>query len=62
MLDMVFFTVSMSPESAVRPPWREIVGTPHGKANIVVFAVDEAHTIVDWLVIDRSILWYNLHI
>ena len=45
------FAVFMSPECALKPPWRNIFTTPHGKANIVLVAVDEAHCIEDWSVI-----------
>ena len=44
------FAVFMSPECAIKPPWRLIYSTPYGKDNIVLVAVDEAHCIEDWLV------------
>ena len=46
----IFLTVLMSLECAVKPAWCGIFTTPHGKKNIVVVAVDEAHCIEDWLV------------
>ena len=46
----ILFAVFMSPECAIKPPWRLIYTTPYGKNNIVLVAVDEAHCIEDWLV------------
>ena len=34
----------------MKPLWRNVFTTPHGKTNIVLAAVDEAHCIEDWLV------------
>jgi superfamily II DNA helicase RecQ len=35
----------MSPETAVKPPWRNIFQTPHFKKVLALVAVDEAHCI-----------------
>ena len=39
----------MSPEIAVRPPWRNIFSTPFFKEHLTLVAVDEAHCIPEWL-------------
>lgn len=47
---LLHYTVFMSPECAIKPPWCKIYTTPYGKKNIVLVAVDEAHCIEDWSV------------
>ena len=46
----VVIIVFMSPEIAVRPPWRNIFQTSLFKERLALVAVDEAHCIPEWLV------------
>ena len=41
-----YFAVFMSPETAVKPPWRELFQMPF-QQNAVMVAIDEAHCIYD---------------
>lgn len=38
----------MSPEFAVRPPWRSIFRSEFLKNNLAIIAVDEVHCIPEW--------------
>jgi hypothetical protein len=53
LLKVYYCTVFMSPETAVKPPWRNIFQTPHFKKVLALVAVDEAHCIPEWLDIDH---------
>lgn len=48
----------MSPEVAVRPPWRNLFQSSFFKENLALIAVDEAHCIAEWfgLIIVYAIL------
>ena len=44
-------TVFMSPETAISPHWRALFTADHVKKQLALVAIDEAHCIVDWLVL-----------
>lgn len=39
----------MSPELAVKSPWRDIFQTAYFRKHLTLIAVDEAHCIPEWL-------------
>ncbi len=41
----------MSPETAICPPWRGVFTAEYVKKHLALVAIDEAHCIVDWLVV-----------
>lgn len=43
-----YILVFVSPEVAVRSPWRNIFNTPLFKKHLALVAVDEAHCIPEW--------------
>ena len=43
------FTVFMSPETAVNPPWRDVFQSAEFRKRLSLIAVDEAHCIAEWL-------------
>ena len=44
-----YFAVFMSPETAVKPPWRKLFSNTRFQQNAVMVAIDEAHCIHEWL-------------
>ncbi len=54
-LAFTIHTVFMSPECAVKPPWCTLFSTPYAKQNLVLIAVDEAHCVLDWLVLFQNV-------
>lgn len=48
------YVVSMSPECAVKKPWCTLFSTPYAKKTLVLVAIDEAHCVLQWLVLLQS--------
>lgn len=48
-MHVAYVIVFMSPEMAVKAPWRNIFQAPHFKEHLALVAVDEAHCIPEWL-------------
>ena len=48
----------MSPEVAVAAEWRKVFMDPYVKQHLVLIAVDEAHCIPEWLVLNLH--WFCL--
>ena len=46
----------MSPETAIDPPWRTVFSAEYVKTHLALVALDEAHCIVDWLVLHYTTL------
>ena len=47
--------VFISPEAATTRPWRKVFAETYFKSNLILLAVDEAHCITEWLVLENVV-------
>ena len=45
----------MSPETVQQKAWREVLSGPIMKERLVCVAIDEAHCVAEWLVIELHV-------
>lgn len=61
-LNVIIFLVFMSPETVQQKAWREVLSGPIMKERLVCVAIDEAHCVAEWLVIELHVCSTYLNI